>query len=111
MISTNIYHLFMTSHSLSTEPQPHNKPTLAESDEIRLLAQTIKQSPFAVPLRFLIDSHLPLRGIVQSSLDICGPLLTPFVAEKTRVAILKALAEPTDWQQLVDFLYEEEPTS
>ena len=100
----------MTSPSLSTGPRSQNKPTLAESDEIRILSQTIKQSPFAVPLRFLIDSHFPLRGIVQSSLDICGPLLTPFIEEKTRVAILKALAEPADWQQLVDFLYEEELT-
>ena len=101
----------MTSSSLSTEPQSENKLPLPESDDIRRLAQTIKSSPFAVPIRFLIDSHLPLRGIVQSSLDICGPLLTPFLGEETRIAILKALAEPADWQQLVDFLYEEEPAS
>jgi hypothetical protein len=101
----------MTSSSLSTEPQPENKVPLPENDDIRQLAETIKHSPFAVPLRFLIDSHLPLRGVMQSSFDICGPLLTPFLKEKTRIAILTALSEPKDWQQLVDFLYEEEHAS
>lgn len=88
---------------------PEKEPSHPEqNDEIRFLAHAINSSRFAIPLRFLIDSHLPLRGIVQSSFDICGPIIGPFLDPRLHDSIRKALQDPGSWDRLVDFLYKED---
>jgi len=101
--------------SLSTIFQPastHSEDTSTGSpqsdDEIRLLADAINRSTFCVPIRFLIDAHLPLRGIAQSSFDIFFPFLGLVLNKTIRDGIKMALSNTTSCQKLVDYLYDQE---